>query len=352
MIERLYAARRWLVASVLVLAALAAGAAYAGHQDASVVSYTGCLNISGDSAGNVLKIKAGNSPLKPCGSGQVEFHFSGGDISAVRTPTGSGLTGGSENGAVTLGLTAQQKLPSCAQGNVPGWNGSAWDCYLAGQGLRAVPQHKDWEIDPSYQLPQACADGSLTVFDSGLHVWGCTPAYAAGQGLDLSSGNVFSIEDSYRLPQSCGNGQVAKSDGSGSWSCANDENSGLPPAFEDEAEAPINTTGSGATVLSKTIPSNAGGNYLIVAKVVMYNGDGDPQYADCTLRVNDSSVIDRAKVRNLPADDPLHIVGEGTLTLTELVTLGGGDKVSVHCGGFKSYALLRQLEIVRVGSLS
>lgn len=351
MIERLYAARRWLVASVLVPAAVAAGAAYAGHQDANVVSYTGCLNISGDSAGNVQRIKAGDSPLKPCGSGQVQFHFSGGDISAVRTPGGSGLTGGSENGAVTLGLTAQQKLPSCAQGNVPGWNGSAWVCYRIGTGLGADVANNNWQILESYRLPQDCADHYLIRWDSSSSLWRCRVPYSGGTGMQLVNDSVFAIRDSYQLPQSCASGQVAKSDGSGSWGCANDENSGLPPAFEDEAEGDIDTDPP-ATVLSKTLPSNAGGNYLIVAKVVMDNGDSDPQYAACTLRVNDSSVIDRARVRNLPADGGFRVAGEGTLTLTELISLQGGDKVSVQCEGSKSFARNRQLEIVRVGSLS
>jgi hypothetical protein len=55
------------------------------------------------------------------------IHLSGGDITAVRA--GTGLTGGSENGAATIGLGAGFSLPqACANGAVPKWNGTAWGC--------------------------------------------------------------------------------------------------------------------------------------------------------------------------------------------------------------------------------
>ncbi len=309
MIKRLHFGRRWLVASVLVLAVVVAGGAYAGHQDSNVLSYTGCLNISGDSAGNVLRINAGDSPLKPCSSGQTQIHLSGGDISAVRTPTGSGLSGGSENGAVTLGLSAGQKLPSCSDGQVVKSSSGTWICG---------------------------SDNDTT--------------YSAGSGLDLSGTN-FSVEPSYQLPQSCSNDQVAKSDGSGAWNCANDLNTGFPPAFENEADGTIDIDPQ-AIVLSKIVPTS--GIYLIVGKVVLFNQDDDFQTSWCQLRVNSGSIIDESVERNAPTDPGASlgtIDPDGTIALVEVITLGAGDIVSVLCGGFDHWAGHRQLAIVRVGSL-
>ena len=66
-----------------------AGTALAGHQTSGVKSYTGCL-VSGD--GVLVKIKEGNVPRSACTGGQVEAHFSGGDITAITAQAGGGLT--------------------------------------------------------------------------------------------------------------------------------------------------------------------------------------------------------------------------------------------------------------------
>jgi hypothetical protein len=105
-------------------------------------------------------------------------HLSGGDITGVRTPAGSGLAGGTENGTATLSLGAGQSQPqTCSNDQVPKWNGSGWSC-----------GH----------------DNDTT--------------YGNGTGLDLI-GTTFSVSPSYRLPQNCASGQVAKSAGSNGWSC-------------------------------------------------------------------------------------------------------------------------------------
>jgi len=80
---------------------------------------------------------AGTSPLAETGlkiasSGQITFAagqaFPGtGTITGVTA--GSGLTGGGNNGNVTLGL-----LTSCANGQILQWNGSKWVCSNAGVG--------------------------------------------------------------------------------------------------------------------------------------------------------------------------------------------------------------------------
>ncbi len=52
-----------------------------------------------------------------------------GDITAVTTTAGSGLSGGSDTGDVALSLAAPYRLPqTCANGEITEWNGSAWVC--------------------------------------------------------------------------------------------------------------------------------------------------------------------------------------------------------------------------------
>jgi hypothetical protein len=113
------------LATALVALAAAGGTAVAGHLTSGVKSYTGCTYTG---SGLIVNVKEGDSPLLPCqpNLGQKEIHLSGGDI--TRVTAGPGLTGGGDNGAVTISLNAQQSLPSCASGQVTKWNGSAWAC--------------------------------------------------------------------------------------------------------------------------------------------------------------------------------------------------------------------------------
>jgi hypothetical protein len=171
-----------LVVLVVVLVGFAAGGiAYADFPDSNVITYTGCLNVGGMAGGQISQFTSGPNPLKSCGANQQIIHLSGGDITAVRTPPGSGLTGGTENGAASLSLAGSFALPqSCSDQQVPKWSVSsgAW----------------------------ACADDKNTT-------------YSNGQGLDLSNSNTFSVDPSYQLPQGCSQGEVVKSNGDNTWSC-------------------------------------------------------------------------------------------------------------------------------------
>jgi hypothetical protein len=51
------------------------------------------LNTKTSPGGTFVNVAQGDSPSKACGSGQVLVHLSGGDITNVATPTGSGLSG-------------------------------------------------------------------------------------------------------------------------------------------------------------------------------------------------------------------------------------------------------------------
>lgn len=150
--------------------------AIAVYPDSGVISYTGCLVTAGGGSGGVNSVTAGNNPLKPCGPNEAPIHLSGGDITKVIA--GTGLTGGGDNGAVTL------------------------------------------RVDAAYSLPLGCASGQVTK-SNGSNVWVCAndnnTTYTSGTGLDLG-GTQFSISQSYRLPQACGGGQSPTWNGT-NWSC-------------------------------------------------------------------------------------------------------------------------------------
>lgn len=212
--------RRWLMAATLTAALAAVGVAYAAYPDTNVETYTGCLNTGGV-AGQLGKVAVGMTPLKACASNERVVHLGGGDITKVTA--GAGLSGGGDNGAVTLGL------------------------------------------DAGHSLPQSCASGQVAKSD-GSNTWTCAndndTTYSAGTGIDLS-GTSFSVSSGYRLPQGCSDGEFAQWS-STSWSC------GTPPApnlgaYQSSLVSGFSLSdGDGAkTVASVTVPA---GNYLVVAK--------------------------------------------------------------------------------------
>jgi hypothetical protein len=213
----------------LAVVALLSGTVAAGHLNEGVTSYTGCL-VSKD--GVIIKIKAGETPTSPCSGGQVQVHFSGGDITKISV-TGA-LTGGGDNGEVTIGLKPEFTLPTgCVTGRVAEWDGSAWVCGI---------------------------DNDTT--------------YSEGPGLDLT-GTTFSIEPHYRVKNTpdCSTGQFATGfDSAGNIACAAPASSGGVRAFANTTDiVPL----AGVTRVSAIAPP--AGKYLVFATVELINRDPDSE---------------------------------------------------------------------------
>jgi hypothetical protein len=116
---------------LIAVAAVAIPALALAGPEANVASYTGCLTDTGD----IVEVAVGDAPLVACSGTQTLVHVSGGDITSVATPAGSGLVGGTDNGAASLSLADTYKLPQgCAGGQVAKFRQAtrlvpaAWEC--------------------------------------------------------------------------------------------------------------------------------------------------------------------------------------------------------------------------------
>lgn len=242
----------------------------------SVPTYTGCLTFSG---GTVSALKQGNSPQKTCPAGTAPIRLSGGDITSVAV--GSGLTGGGNEGDLTIGLNAQQSLPSCSNGEVPKWNGSAWSC---------------------------SSDNDTT--------------YTASTGLDLAS-NAFSVNPSYRLPQSCSTNQIIRWNGS-VWACANETQQQLPHAYESTAQnVPILSDNELYTVVALSLPA---GKYTVVSSAEFYNSDR-AYVAACQLFVG-STALGGGAGQHLADEDATDF---GEVAINRTVQFAGQTTVKLAC---------------------
>ena len=91
--------------------------------------------------------------------------------------------------------------PTQVQARV-GANGSA------GQAIRAVGEDGSVQCETD----DVGGGGTVTQVNTGTGV----------SGGPITSTGTIDLADAYRLPQSCADGEVAKSNGSGTWSCAAD----------------------------------------------------------------------------------------------------------------------------------
>jgi hypothetical protein len=284
-----------LAVAALCLAAIS-GTALAGHQTSGVKSYTGCL-VGGD--GVMIKIKEGDSPRSPCTGGQVEAHFSGGDITSVAGQLGGGLSGGGTNGAATLSIRRD-----CANGEVVKWNGSAWACaadnstsYTAGTGLDL--NGSEFSVEEAHRLPQDCASGEAATRNP--QVGGGAPTWVCDQ---LAQAD-----------QSCTTGQFANAvTALGTLSCAAPAAAAGPKGFSASVGTVI--LAGRTSVLSKTLPP---GKYLLFVTVELANKDLDStSWGSCDLSRQAGTI----------AATGAHIVDIAdyeTLSMTAAVDHGGGS---------------------------
>lgn len=289
--------RRMLALAVAAVGVVAiSGTALAGHQTSGVKSYAGCL-VGGE--GVIIKVKEGNSPRSACTGGQIEAHFSGGDITKISVGNGLSLPNGGDNGEVRIELAAGQTLPSnCTVGRVAEWNGSAWVCGI---------------------------DNDTT--------------YSAGTGLDLSSSNTFSVEPGYRLPgKACSTaGQFATGfDSGGAIQCSAPASGGVEvwatTAAPDLSDAILLPLGEGKDLTTLALPA---GTFLVTAAAIISDrsgGAGDEEVSVlCGLR--------NAAFAELPVAVGFVDIGEdadingpaGSAVVHGLVTLANPDTVRFTC---------------------
>lgn len=115
-------------ATFLACAVALAGAvaALGGHEDTPVESYTGCMNTS---SGTIANLAEGEAPMAACKDKETLVHVSGGDVTSV--VAGDGLTGGGDEGAVTLAVDTGAIVSGVEAGFGLTGGGSGGDVSLA-----------------------------------------------------------------------------------------------------------------------------------------------------------------------------------------------------------------------------
>lgn len=303
--------RRRLAVLLLVTAAIGgmSGTALAGHVLSGVKSYTGCL-VSGE--GVIVKVKEGDSPASRCTSAQLEVHLSGGDITGVLTPAGSGLQGGGSNGSLSLSLATGFKLPQgCDNDDIPKWDGTSWTCaqdvnntYTAGTGLDLTGS--EFSVDAGYQLPSSATTGDSVI---------------------RTSSGTWTTEQFTRAGESCAAGQFVRATSSaGGVTCA------TPPA---SSNAWVQSSGTAGQILDDGdfhvfAELNPGaGTYFIIAKATIGSQQNVDQFRNvrCVLVV-DGVTYDEAFLGDVVLNDETRL----PVALTTVASVTTGFSLQCRAG--------------------
>lgn len=288
--------KRKLLVAVLGGAVVAATAttAFAGHQTSGVLSYTGCLSAT---EGVMIKIKQGDAPKSPCTGGQVQAHFSGGDLTKISVGNGLLLPLGGDNGEVRIELAAGQTLPSgCTGGQVIEWNGSAWVC---------------------------AADNDTT--------------YAQGTGLDLSLSNVFSIEPAFRVRNDtdCGAGQFATGfNDAGQIACSAPATASGIEVWRSTADVTILPKDEGVDLIMMPLPA---GTFLVTAVASVgdrVGSEGDENaHVQCLFRNGAFNAVPGVLDVEVDLSGEFLLGPEAPAVLHGVVTLAAADTLRFTCSG-------------------
>ena len=281
--------RKGVLLTALALAVAVVGTAVAAFPQDNVKLYTGCLT----NGGTLTYVKEGNDPLQQCSSPKQIVKLSGGDITSLSVT--APLTGGGDNGALTIGLSASATLPTCTTTNqVPKWNATT----------------SRW----------TCGDDNDTT-------------YSAGTGLSLS-GTQFSIASSYRVKndKDCDSGKFATGfDDDGTIACAT-PTSGKPSiwvASIPHADAPKVAPGNDSPVVaSVNVPA---GSYLVNASANAADdvGGDDETHIRCLLGGGTASdAQDRFIESELEDADVLGLAMAGS----DVFTMSGAGTIQLRCG--------------------
>jgi len=273
-----------------------------------VPTCTGCYNASG---GTINKLAVGDQPLKPCAS-DLLVRFSAGDITKISV-TG-GLTGGGDNGDVTISLDPKYSLPqACFVNAVAKWTGTEWLCAI---------------------------DDNTT--------------YSAGIGLDLVS-TAFSIEPGYRLPQGCADGQIPKRTASG-WACGS-EQTGAEAWVKERVDFEIDIPMDGENfteLASLTLPAGA----FLYTAVLHIRDDNGLNNEEISVSCKLDPVADSTGVTGFfpQADIGSNSYGNGpsgVIVLHGLESSGASHNISLKCRSFtgSDHAEYVKLSALKVGAV-
>jgi len=179
---------------------ITAGVAAAMFPTDNVTSYAACLGVGSSPGGTFTNVAVGDVPSKPCTTGQVLVHLSGGDITSADTPASGGLKGGTANGAASLELQTSFKLPQACVGRmVPKWDASS------GQWVCAADDNTTFSGADFTLSDQSCGSGA---FADGVDTSGkltcdqvhpdltrvVSPKVTVCSSLDVTCGTTFCID--------------------------------------------------------------------------------------------------------------------------------------------------------------